>query len=217
MPLNPTRPPPCSPSPQPSPLPDRNCWFMWKNEVSATGVTAVVNWGCRPSQRVTLFRNYPFSSRRIKAWPQLEKLTSTMRWRLLFLTLDSPFSEPWKLHLVFVGFVHWTQDVWSGQYVFGRGLWRECVFHHCASWWLKIGTWGELNWGSSVGRRSIFGVMNRIRRGRRAWTVWESNNQGGDCWTWPGFSVVCIPHLRHYLAPQACASAPFKKAIPLTA
>lgn len=36
-----------------------------------------------------------------------------------FLTLDSPFSEPWKLHLVLVGFVRWAQDVWWGQYALG--------------------------------------------------------------------------------------------------
>lgn len=36
-----------------------------------------------------------------------------------FLTLESPFSEPWKLHLVLVGFMHWAQNVWLGQHVLG--------------------------------------------------------------------------------------------------
>lgn len=37
----------------------------------------------------------------------------------------------------------------------GRGLWPECVFHHSASWWLKICTWGELKWALSVEGRCI--------------------------------------------------------------
>lgn len=195
MPINPTRPPPYSPSPQPSPLPDRTCWFVWKNKVSATEVTAVVNWGCRPSQCVTLFWNSPFSGRRIKAWPQL-KVASTMRWRLLFFDLGFTFFRALEITSSLCRVCALSSGCLAGPVWVGRGLWRECIFHHCVSWWLKIGTWGELNWGSSV-RRSIFGVMNRIECGRRAWTVCESNNQGGDCWTWPGFSVVCIPHLRH--------------------
>lgn len=98
------------------------------------------------------------------------KVVDFIRWKLHFWPWIHLFLEPWKLHLVSVRFVCWAQDICLDRYVLGGGLWHECIFHHRASWWLKICTRGELNWGLSVGR-GVFGEMNGIGCRRRAWTL----------------------------------------------